>query len=71
MPSFTIRAAGRVFRCEIDTGESGPERALFAVGCDRSTVVKSEMSDKGPSVNHGRENPLMVLIVLSDVLNGF
>ena len=25
-------------------GESGPERALFGVGCDRSTVVKSEMS---------------------------
>ena len=28
-------------------GESGPERALFGVGCDRSTVVKSEMSDYG------------------------
>src|SRR5687767_15927282 len=25
-------------------GESGPERALFGVGCDRSTVLKSEKS---------------------------
>jgi hypothetical protein len=50
VPRFTIRAAGPVFRCEIDTGESGPERALFGLGCDQTTVVKSEMSAHGRHV---------------------
>jgi hypothetical protein len=30
-------------------GESGPERAQLGIGCDRSTVVKSEISVYGNS----------------------
>src|SRR2546428_11519308 len=42
-PGVTIRAAKRVFRCQIHPGRNG-ERALVGVGCDRSKVVKSELS---------------------------
>jgi hypothetical protein len=44
-PRFTTRAArAGVSMRDRYGGESGPERALFGVGCDRSTVVKLEMS---------------------------
>ena len=35
-------------------GDSVPERALIGVGCDRSTVVKSEMSVYDMQINHNR-----------------